>query len=174
MPIVVCYCLGYCISCISPSVIVPGCMGLDARGYGRSKGIASSLIAAGTFDDILCIVLFGLCETLAFAGKGGSKKNENAGKEVGMIILEVVTGFGIGILFGLAGWFFKYLDHLSYVLWLKCGWCVAFAIATILASTKSGFTESKFICALFFGYTNYRIWGEKKPYKELATVWWYI
>jgi hypothetical protein len=47
-------------ACISVSVIVPGTMGLESRGYGKRKGIASSMIAAGTFDSILCIILFGI------------------------------------------------------------------------------------------------------------------
>lgn len=66
MPIFVCYSLGYTLSCISPSIIVPGCISLDARGFGRKKGIASAMIAAGTFDDILCIVMFGIFSALAF------------------------------------------------------------------------------------------------------------
>lgn len=51
-------------SCISPSIVVPGCMGLNEKGYGRKKGISSTMIAAGTFDDILCILLFGIISTL--------------------------------------------------------------------------------------------------------------
>ena len=63
-------------SCISPSIIVPGCMNLENRGFGKKKGIASSMIAAGTFDDILCIILFVVCEKMAFfqvASDGGEK-----------------------------------------------------------------------------------------------------
>ena len=65
-PIFICYALAYSLACISPSIIVPGCIGLDSRGFGRKKGIASSMIAAGTFDDILCIIMFGIFSALAF------------------------------------------------------------------------------------------------------------
>ena len=65
MPIAICYSLGYALACISPSIIVPGCMSLHERGYGRKKGIASSMIAAGTFDPIVLIITFGICSTIA-------------------------------------------------------------------------------------------------------------
>ena len=70
MPIIVCYCMGYAIACISPSIIVPGTMSLNDRGYGRKKGISSTMIAAGTFDDILCILLFGIVSTVMFVQLG--------------------------------------------------------------------------------------------------------
>jgi hypothetical protein len=35
-------------------------------GYGRSKNIAGSLIASCTFDNITCLILFGVCNTIAF------------------------------------------------------------------------------------------------------------
>ncbi len=66
MPTIACYCLGYSISCISPSIVVPGCMNLNDKGYGRKKGISSTMIASGTFDDILCILIFGIVSTVAF------------------------------------------------------------------------------------------------------------
>lgn len=66
LPIFVCYALGYTLSCISPSIIVPGCISLDSRGFGKKKGIAGAMIAAGTFDDILCIIMFGIFTALAF------------------------------------------------------------------------------------------------------------
>ena len=66
MPLPVCYALAYIISCISPSVVVPGLISLNDRGYGKKSGIPTSLIAAGTFDDIICIICFGICKTVAY------------------------------------------------------------------------------------------------------------
>ena len=66
MPVFVCYSLGYTLSCISPSIIVPECLKLMGQGYGKKKGIPGGIIAAGTFDDIICIVLFGIFSALAF------------------------------------------------------------------------------------------------------------
>lgn len=56
MPFGISYTLGYTLSCISPSVLVPCLVGLLERGYGKKKGIPTATIAAGTFDDILTIV----------------------------------------------------------------------------------------------------------------------
>ena len=73
MPIYVGYSLGYNLACISPSIIVPGLMSLNDRGYGKSKNIAGTLIAAGTFDDIICIICFGICKTIALNYGGFSE-----------------------------------------------------------------------------------------------------
>jgi Kef-type K+ transport system membrane component KefB len=62
IPLIVCYCIAYVVSCISPSVMVPGIMALGEKGYGKKKGIISTMIAAGTFEDILCIILFAVCK----------------------------------------------------------------------------------------------------------------
>jgi hypothetical protein len=48
--------------------MVPSVLHLMERGFGRKKGITGSMIAAGTFDDILCIIIFGIVKTLGFSG----------------------------------------------------------------------------------------------------------
>ena len=65
MPVAVCYAMAFTISCISPSILVPGCISINDKGYGRAKGICTSLIASGTFDIIICIILFSICSTIA-------------------------------------------------------------------------------------------------------------
>jgi len=65
MPWSVGFSLGYTIACISPSILVPGLMSLNERGYGRDKNIAGILIASGTFDDIILIIINGICIELA-------------------------------------------------------------------------------------------------------------
>jgi len=42
-------------------VIVPSLISLVELGYGRNKGIPLMLVAAGTFEDILAIVINGIC-----------------------------------------------------------------------------------------------------------------
>jgi hypothetical protein len=66
MPFGISYCLGYTLSCISPSVVVPCLVGLLERGYGKDKGLPTAIIAAGTFDDILTIINNGICASIAF------------------------------------------------------------------------------------------------------------
>lgn len=51
-PIEVSYTLGYTLASVSPTIIVPILLKWNDLGYGREKGIPSSLIASGTFDNI--------------------------------------------------------------------------------------------------------------------------
>ena len=60
MPIELAYCLGFSISTMAGAVLVPGMLSFNERGYGRAKGIPGTMIAASTFDNINCIVLFGI------------------------------------------------------------------------------------------------------------------
>jgi NhaP-type Na+/H+ or K+/H+ antiporter len=70
MPLSMGYVLGYNLACISPSIVVPGLMSLNDRGYGKKKNIASTLIASGTFDDIICIICFSICKTIVLNDAG--------------------------------------------------------------------------------------------------------
>jgi Kef-type K+ transport system membrane component KefB len=86
MPMPFCFALGYICSCISPSVMVPGLINLTERGYGKEKGVVSSLIAAGTFDDIVCIILFGVCKTIAY-NEYGMSSGQSMGLAIGMLFI---------------------------------------------------------------------------------------
>jgi len=45
------------------------------------------------------------------------------------------------------------------------------AIAMPLVSEALEIPEAKFVGIIFFGYGCFRVWGEDKPEKQLATVW---
>jgi Kef-type K+ transport system membrane component KefB len=66
MPIEVCFAQGFAIASVAPAIVVPQLMRWNEAGYGRSKGIAGSLIASCTFDNITCLILFGVCKTFAW------------------------------------------------------------------------------------------------------------
>lgn len=66
MPYEVCFAKGFAIASVAPAIVVPQLMFWNERGYGRSKGIAGTLIAACTFDNITCLVLFGVLNTIVF------------------------------------------------------------------------------------------------------------
>jgi len=67
MPVSVCYCLGYVIAAVSPSVTVPALISLTERGYGGKNKVPLALIAAGTFEDISAIILHGLCLSISIS-----------------------------------------------------------------------------------------------------------
>jgi hypothetical protein len=66
MPVAFSYAMAYIISCISPSVMVPSLITLLQNGFGKKRGVVPSLIASGTFDDIICIIIFGICKTIIY------------------------------------------------------------------------------------------------------------
>lgn len=66
MPVELSFAQGFAIGSVAPAIVVPQLMKWNELGYGRSKGIASSLIAACTFDNISCLILYGVCKTIAF------------------------------------------------------------------------------------------------------------
>ena len=57
LPVNVTFNVGFSLSCISPSILIPCLLFLISKNYGVAKGIPSTLIPAGTFDDILCVVM---------------------------------------------------------------------------------------------------------------------
>jgi NhaP-type Na+/H+ or K+/H+ antiporter len=56
----------------------------------------------------------------------------------------------------------------------KALFCFSGAIGIVLAAEYTKYTNSKYIACAIFGYTCQRIWGEAKPYKEVAAVWFYL
>ena len=52
-------------------------------------------------------------------------------------------------------------------------WCFLVTISLAVGSDVSTYDEAKFIGALFFGYTCFRMWGKDKPMKYL-NFWWFL
>ena len=89
--------LGFVLSAISPSILIPGLLNLQEHGFGTNKGIPSLLIASATLDDVLSISLFGILLGVIFA----------TGPIVFTVFrgpLEIVMGLAYGIGFGLICW----------------------------------------------------------------------
>lgn len=79
--------------------MIPGLISLLQRGFGIQKGICSSLIAAGTFEDIICIIAFAIFKEIAYSENGMSSE-KSISLAIGMVILENVIGLAVGILMG--------------------------------------------------------------------------
>ena len=167
MPIEVSFSMGFAVSSIGASVVVPQLIRWDSEGYGRAKGIAGSLIASCTFDNIFCLILFGICKTITFQyaaeNKGGNTNQTNPAWAIGSIFVHNIAGIIAGLSMGLCGWFFKFINHKSYSINLKCIYCLLTSMGLIIASELSTFSNAKFIACLAFGYTCFQVWGDKKP-----------
>ncbi|XP_069677281.1 sodium/hydrogen exchanger 9B2-like isoform X2 [Periplaneta americana] len=81
--------LGSVLAAVSPAVVIPCLFSLEDRGYGKSKGIPTLVIAAASFDDIIAISAFGIVISLIFT----------AHSTLAMLILRGP----LGILFGMVG-----------------------------------------------------------------------
>lgn len=167
------YVLGYNIACISPSILVPALMSLNDRGYGKKKNIAGTLIAAGTFDDIICIICFGICKTIVL-NEGGFDSGQSMGLAIGMLFVTNIVAFFIGIILGLGGWFFKFIKNPTLQIYMKLLYCIVGAMVFVIIEEHAGTKDCKYIAALFFGYTLFRFWGMNKPSKHIAWFWFFI
>jgi hypothetical protein len=168
MPYYVAYTLGYTFACVGPSIVDPCLMVLTRNGYGIKKGISSTLISAGIFDDVLCNICFVICKAIAFShiGTGDSGRDSLI-----LVFVEVFTGIGGGVLLGLLGYFFKYISNVTVRMWAKFAYCMLMVIGFPVTSQLTGFTEIRFIGILFCGYTLFRVWGLDKPSRYLDPVW---
>ena len=178
MPIEVAFSLGFVLSSVAPSIVIPPLIRWNDLGYGRSKGIPGLLIASCTFDNITSIILFGVCKTIAFEyaalEKGTTSKNKNIAWSIGSVFVHNIAGIIAGVIMGLIGWLFKFIETKSYCMKLKCAFAILTAIGLVIASELSTFKNAKFIACLSFGYTCFRVWGQNKPAKEMADLWFYI
>ena len=89
--------LGFVLSAISPSILIPGLLNLQEHGFGTNKGIPSLLIASATLDDVLSISLFGILLGIIFA-------TGHVAFTVFRGPLEIIMGLAYGIGFGLICW----------------------------------------------------------------------
>jgi len=64
---------------------------------------------------------------------------------------------------GLIGWLFKFCEKWSFSIHLKAAFAMFGAIGLIIAAEESTMKNGKYIACLSFGYTCFRVWGEKKP-----------
>lgn len=66
MPIEVSYAMGFALGSVAPSIVAQQTLRLDEMGYGRSKHIAVTLIAACPLDNITNLICFGICNSISF------------------------------------------------------------------------------------------------------------
>lgn len=86
--------MGAVVAAVSPAVIVPKMLYLIENKIGTKKGIPQMIMAAGSVDDVVVIVLFTAFTTLAIDGEVSS-----AG--LFQIPVAILAGLSLGILIGL-------------------------------------------------------------------------
>jgi len=83
--------LGFVVAAVSPAVVVPGMLDLQARRLGTGKGIPTLVMAAASFDDVISIAGFGICLALAL-----SDGSQSLLWLVFKAPVEIFAGVGIG------------------------------------------------------------------------------
>ena len=72
LPIATAFALGFLLSGISLAVVIPPAVAMKREGLGVEAGVPDLVVAASSFDGILCIVGFGVCGGVVAAGGGAS------------------------------------------------------------------------------------------------------
>ena len=88
------------------------------------------------------------------------------GFNVIQFILDLIHAFGVGYLM-------KFCNKCEarVMKWPKFLFCLWYAIAVPVLSDMLGWSETKFVAVIFFGYKCYMPWGEDKPEHEFTVFW---
>jgi hypothetical protein len=57
---------------------------------------------------------------------------------------------------------------------LKLVFCIIAAMLFVIIEEHAHSHDAKYLGALSFGYTCFRIWGNDKPAKEIAWFWFFV
>lgn len=96
---------GFMLAAVSPAVVVPSMLELQAKGYGQKNAVPTIVLAGASVDDVFAITLFSACMGLATAEGSVSIGSALLGIPVS-IIMGLIPGIIIGLL--LAWWFKRY------------------------------------------------------------------
>ncbi|XP_050194020.1 sodium/hydrogen exchanger 9B2 isoform X2 [Myiozetetes cayanensis] len=159
--------LGFVIGAVSPAVVVPSMLILQAGGYGVEKGVPTLLMAAGSIDDILAITGFNTCLGMAFSS-GSTLYNVLRG------VLEVAVGVATG---GILGMFIRYFpsrDQASLA-WKRSYFALGLSMFSVFGSIYFGFPGSGGLCTLVLAFIAGVGWAdEKRDVEKIVAVAWNI
>ncbi|XP_046675876.1 sodium/hydrogen exchanger 9B2-like isoform X3 [Homalodisca vitripennis] len=165
--------LGFLLSAVSPAVVVPVLLGLQERGYGESKGIATLVIAASSMDDVLAISIYGICLSMIF-----STGNSNLSQQLLQGPLEMVIGLAIGIVWGLLTAVIPHRDDKLVVL-KRSVMVGAGGLCAVLGAELVGFPGAgplACITASFVGCVCWKVqgWSSHNPVSNVFGKVWLI
>lgn len=81
------------------------------------------------------------------------------GLAIGLLFISNIVALVVGVCLGLIGWVFKFVKNPELRMYLKLGYCIIGAMFFVIAEEYAGTKDTKYIAALFFGYTSFRVWG---------------
>ncbi|MFI3267212.1 MAG: cation:proton antiporter [Rikenellaceae bacterium] len=138
--------LGSVLAAVSPAVIVPKMLYMIENKIGTKKSIPQMIMAGASVDDIFVIVLFSVFSTLT---EGGDVSISSFGQ----IPLSIISGIGIGAIFGyiLTLYFknFHIRDSVKLIIMLS----VSFILVAIENATKNDFSFSSLLAIMTMSVT---------------------
>ncbi|NWI17162.1 SL9B2 protein, partial [Crypturellus soui] len=157
--------LGFVLGAVSPAVVVPSMLILQAGGYGVEKGVPTLLMAAGSIDDILAITGFNTCLGIAFSS-GSTLYNVLRG------VLEVVVGIAAGAILGMFLRYFPSHDQASLT-WKRSYFVLGLSMFAVFGSIHFGFPGSGGLCTLVLAFVAGVGWSDDKKAveKNVAVAW---
>uniref|UniRef100_A0A8B9BT17 Solute carrier family 9 member B2 n=1 Tax=Anser brachyrhynchus TaxID=132585 RepID=A0A8B9BT17_9AVES len=159
--------LGFVLGAVSPAVVVPSMLILQAGGYGVEKGVPTLLMAAGSIDDILAITGFNTCLGMAFSS-GSTLYNVLRG------VLEVAVGIAAGGILGMFVRYFPSHDQAS-LSWKRSYFVLGLSMFAVFGSIHFGFPGSGGLCTLVLAFVAGVGWSdEKREVEKIVAVAWNI
>ncbi|KAI4905858.1 hypothetical protein NFI96_021769 [Prochilodus magdalenae] len=146
--------LGFVLGAVSPAVVVPSMLKMQKDGYGSEQGVPTLLMAAGSFDDILCITGFTTCLSIAFT-------TDSIWFNILRGLLEIVGAMAAGLVFGLFLRCFPSSDQKdvsvkrSYLL-------LGLSVFAVCGSHVAGFPGLGGLCTLVLSFCAGLGWRESK------------
>ncbi|KAK3547219.1 hypothetical protein QTP86_017715, partial [Hemibagrus guttatus] len=160
-------CILFVLSAVSPAVVVPSMLLLQADGFGVQKGIPSLLMASGSFDDILAITGFTTCLGMAFS-TGSTWLNLVMG------LVEVVVGILAGMILGVVIHFFPSEDQADLVLRRSC-MLLGLSVFCVFVSHVAGLGGAGGLSTLVLSFIAGISWEKKKaPVAAVVGRFWDI
>lgn len=94
---------GFMLAAVSPAVVVPSMLELQAKGYGQKNAVPTIILAGASVDDVFAITFFSVCLGLATA-----EQSISVSSALLAIPLSIITGLLPGVIVGLfLAWLFK-------------------------------------------------------------------
>ncbi|NXK78646.1 SL9B2 protein, partial [Amazona guildingii] len=160
--------LGFVLGAVSPAVVVPSMLILQAGGYGVEKGVPTLLMAAGSIDDILAITGFNTCLGIAFSSGSTLFYSVLHG------VLEVAVGVAAGGILGMFVRYFPSHDQASLA-WKRSYFVLGLSMFAVFGSIYFGFPGSGGLCTLVLAFVGGVGWSEeKKEVEKIVAVAWNI
>ncbi|NXS00073.1 SL9B2 protein, partial [Oxylabes madagascariensis] len=159
--------LGFVLGAVSPAVVVPSMLILQAGGYGVEKGVPTLLMAAGrTRTEVWSV--YGLLNMFSFCEIGSTLYNVLRG------VLEVAVGIAAG---GILGMFIRYFpshDQASLA-WKRSYFVLGLSMFAVFGSVYFGFPGSGGLCTLVLAFVAGVGWSdEKREIEKIVAVAWNI